>query len=78
MQKCKDSWAIEGDFLSFLQYKCPELKSNDFKPQEKRERKIGKSAENERKKESHLVLNMYAVRLQQGGGGRGGNLMYPL
>jgi hypothetical protein len=27
----------------YLLYKCPELKSKDFKPQEKRERKIGKS-----------------------------------
>jgi hypothetical protein len=29
--------------IAFLLYKCPVLKSKDFKPQEKRERKIGKS-----------------------------------
>jgi hypothetical protein len=29
--------------FSNLLYKCPELKSKDFKSQEKRERKIGKS-----------------------------------
>ena len=39
MDTCK-AWVAQ---LVFLLYKCPELKSKDFKPQEKRERKICKT-----------------------------------
>jgi hypothetical protein len=48
---------VRCDKLINLLYKCPELKSKDFKPQEKRERKIGKS------------VGVHAVG---GGGGAGG------
>ncbi len=44
----------------YLLYKCPEVKSTDFKSQEKRERKIGKT------------VGVHAVG---GGGGRGGGWM---